>query len=134
MGISSTNSNARSILGLFPFIAPRVGSSVSVYLAPFSSIFRVDARPLRQKVLREKNLFPTSLCVYDDVTCICICISVFINTFDDVTGICIDWLGIFKCKVYYRSLSLYCPRLGFSLSVYLAPFSSIFRSDEGPLT
>ena len=53
-------SNARSIIGLFPFIA-RVWGFPSVFLGPFSSIFQGDARPLRQKVLREKNLFPTSL-------------------------------------------------------------------------
>ena len=52
---------------------------------------------------------------------------VFPSTPHELSSNTIDRLGIFKCKVYYRSLSLYCPRLGFSLSVYLVPFSSIFR-------
>ena len=41
MGIFFHDSNARSIIGLFPFITPRLGFSLSVYLAPFSSIFGV---------------------------------------------------------------------------------------------
>ena len=61
LGIFFHDSNARSIIGLFLFIAPRLGFSLSVYLAPFSSIFRGDGRPLRQNGFREKNLFPTSL-------------------------------------------------------------------------
>jgi hypothetical protein len=46
LGIFFHESNARSILGLFPFIVPNLGFSLSVYLAPFSSIFRGDGRTL----------------------------------------------------------------------------------------
>ena len=63
LGIILNESNARSNIGLFPFIAPRLGFSLSVYLAPFSSIFRGDARTLRQNGFREKNLFPTTLSI-----------------------------------------------------------------------